>query len=36
MLFLVKMKASVIIPTLNGGELLVQVARALVMQDFKK
>ena len=29
------MKASVIIPTLNGGELLVQVARALVMQDFK-
>jgi len=29
------MKASVIIPTLNGGELLVQVARALVMQEFK-
>ena len=29
------MKASVIIPTLNGGELLVQVARALVKQEFK-
>lgn len=29
------MKASVIIPTLNGGELLVQVARALVVQEFK-
>jgi len=35
MLLLVKMKASVIIPTLNGGELLVQVARALVVQEFK-
>lgn len=29
------MKASVIIPTLNGGELLVQVARALAIQEFK-
>jgi rhamnosyltransferase len=29
------MKASVIIPTLNGGELLLQVARALVVQEFK-
>ena len=29
------MKASVIIPTLNGGELLVQVAQAIVKQEFK-
>ena len=30
------MKASVIIPTLNGGKLLLKVCKALVQQDFNK